>query len=224
MNHQYHELLPLGLNNAAIEDEVDYVIVGDDDVNLLGNEVDDEDIDDDFEWDDASYDHCDLSPSLSCATSVATNVTLKDLNLIGAAAATTATGDSNNDMMTMMVLDDPMDIDEAGNGDCIEWTSTLGRTTGSGTSSAAENFFATTNPKSGRRLSNKKLRKKMKNMKKAAAARALAEQKAAAANAATATSTMAVLVSGMSASSSSESTDECKVQPKKPRAVSIDCT
>lgn len=223
MNHQYHELLPLGLNNAAIEDEVDYVIVGDDDVNLLGNEVDDEDIDDDFEWDDASYDHCDLSPSLSCATSVATNVTLKDLNLIGAAAATTATGDSNDDMMTMMVLDDPMDVDEAGNGDCIEWTSTLGRTTGTGTSSAAENFFAT-NPKSGRRLSNKKLRKKLKNMKKAAAARALAEQKAAAANAATATSTMAVLVSGMSASSSSESTDECKVQPKKPRAVSIDCT
>jgi hypothetical protein len=212
---------------GVIEDEVDYVIVGDDDVDLLVNEVDDDGVDDDFEWDDASYDHCDLSPSLSCDTSVATNVTLKDLNLTGA-AATTATGDSNDVMMTMMVLDDPMDVDEAGNGGCIEWTSTLGRTTTTGTSSAAiaaaENFFATTNPKSGRRLSNKKLRKKMKNMKKAAAARALAEQKAAAENAVTATSTMAVLVSGMSSSSSSESTDESKMQQKKPRAVSIDCT
>ncbi len=219
------QLLPVGLN-VVIEDESDYVFVcGDDDIDIdllvnkeADHDDDDDDVDDDIDWDEGSYDHCDLSPSLSCATSVATNVTLKDLNLDTGAAATTktTTGDANI-MATTMVMDDPMDVDEDVNGDCGNWNSMLGRTSTSASViiAHAQHYFAA-NPKGGRRLSNKKLRKKMKNMKKAAAARALAEQKAAATSA---TTTVAV-VSSMSSSSSSE--DETKM--KKPRAVSIDCT
>lgn len=208
----------MGLN-VVIEDESEYVFVAgvdDDDIDLLdtnNNEAVVEHHDDDIDWDEGSYDNCDLSPSLSCATSVATNVTLKDLNLTLTATATTTEG--SNSMTTMMVLDDPMDVDE----DC-GWNSTLGRTDTSATAIGnAEHFFAV-NHKSGRRLSNKKLRKRMQNMKKAAAARALAEQKAAATNATTAA--IAAVMSNMSSSSSSE--DEIKMQQKKPRAVSIDCS
>lgn len=218
------QLLPVGLN-VVIEDESDYVFVGGDDdidIDVLVNEEvdhDDDDVDDDIDWDERSYDHCDLSPSLSCATSVATNVTLKDLNLdTGAAATTTTTTGDANIMTTTMVMDDPMDVDEDVNGDCGNWNSMLGRTSTSVIIADAEHYFAA-NPKSGRRLSNKKLRMKMKKLKKAAAARALAEQKAAAKSATTAVA----VVSSMSSSSSSE--DETKMmQQKKPRAVSIDCT
>jgi hypothetical protein len=206
-------LLPMLGLNVVIEDESeDYVLVGGDvDVDLT--------LDND-EWDEGSYDHCDLSPSLSCATSVATNVTLKDLNLAAGA------GDSN---VVMMVddhdddLDDPMDVDvlmeTSGNGvsssssassaaafPTSKWNSTLGTGASATVISNAENYYFASNPKSGRRLSNKKLRRKMKMMKKAAAAKALAEQKSAAAAAATAAAAAAATVSGMSSLSSSEAT------------------
>ena len=127
--------------NVVIEDESDYVFVP-------GGEFDGDHLNLD-EWeddDDDDWTNCDLSPSLSCATSVATNVTLRDLNLI-------------EDSLTMA----PMDVDNAMETD------------------ATRNLFSSNlaNPKNGRRLSNKKLRKKMKLMKKAAAARAAAEALAA---------------------------------------------
>eukprot|EP00571_Detonula_confervacea_P000035 CAMPEP_0172323748 /NCGR_PEP_ID=MMETSP1058-20130122/49478_1 /TAXON_ID=83371 /ORGANISM="Detonula confervacea, Strain CCMP 353" /LENGTH=219 /DNA_ID=CAMNT_0013039827 /DNA_START=66 /DNA_END=725 /DNA_ORIENTATION=+ len=137
--------------NVVIEDEGDYVFVAgdfdDDDNGLLD------------EWeDDESYDHCHLSPSLSCATSVATNITLKDLNLI-------------EDSAVMMDIDDdgptPMDTEDA-------------RDEGSSNrmmNGTARNHYPSSmaNPKNGRRISNKKLRKKMKHLKKVAAAKAAAE-------------------------------------------------
>lgn len=124
--------------NVVIEDESEYVFVaGDAEVNL-------------DEWDDDEWTNCDLSPSLSCATSVTSSA----LNLIEDSA--------------MMDVDDDgrtaMETDEA-------------RDDGNQTMSEDANgkVFAMANPKNGRRLSNKKLRKKMKMMKKAAAARAAAE-------------------------------------------------
>ena len=132
--------------NVVIEDESDYVFVPSgefDGEHLNLDEWDDEDDDD--------WTNCDLSPSLSCATSVATNVTLKDLNLI-------------EDSMTMA----PMDVDNAMETDCNDAVTR---------NVFSSNNLA--NPKNGRRLSNKKLRKKMKLMKKAAAARAAAEALAA---------------------------------------------
>jgi hypothetical protein len=161
---------------VVIEEEGDYVFVGGDDVDdiddgrgglgdLLNLDDGEEEYDEDG-WDEVSYDYdrCDLSPSLSCATSVATNVTLRDMNLVveDADVATSTTA--------MMDVDDedddggptPMETEEARY------------------ENDRNNFPATSaNPKNGRRLSNKKLRKKMKMMKKAAAARALAELKAA---------------------------------------------
>jgi hypothetical protein len=98
-------LLPsaYGQNVFFEEEEGDYVIVcddvigdggGGDDSGEVGGSggrfVDILDEDDDDGWDDVSYygdgrdhDACDggtSSPSLSCATSVATNITLRDLN------------------------------------------------------------------------------------------------------------------------------------------------
>lgn len=122
--------------NVVIEEENDYVfVVGD---------LDDCDLD---EWDDESYDHCDLSPTLSCATSVATNITLKDLNLIEDSAM--------------------MDVEET--------TNTEDNFKRMSDDEAREVLPFMANPKNGRRISNKKLRKKIKMMKKTAAAKAAAE-------------------------------------------------
>lgn len=132
--------------NVVIEDESDYVFVaGDllDDDDLANGEWDDE------EW---SYDRCDLSPTLSCATSVATNVTLKDLNLIEEPPA------------MGVVEPGPEARDEQDH-----------RKASIDSFEREVRPFALANPKNGRRLSNKKLRKKVKMMKKAAAAKAAAE-------------------------------------------------
>jgi len=130
----------LGLSglNVVIEDETEYDLIAD--FNL-----------DEWDGDDDDWTNCDMSPSLSCATSVATNVTLKDLNLIEDSA------------MLDLEDDDAMDIDGVVGSKCENGGA------GSGTN------FRIVNPKNGRRLSNKKLRKKLKMMKKAAAARAAAE-------------------------------------------------
>eukprot|EP00956_Cyclotella_meneghiniana_P024763 scaffold50291_cov53-Cyclotella_meneghiniana.AAC.1 len=50
------------------------------------NEIEDEYVfiqEDDMDFDDESYDHCDLSPDLSCAASVCSGVTLNDFKDIG---------------------------------------------------------------------------------------------------------------------------------------------
>lgn len=159
-NNGFESSTSLGLAglNVVIEDENEYVFVpgdfDDDADDLLNNEEWDEDDDDDWT-------NCDLSPSLSCATSVATNVTLKDLNLIEDSA--------------MMDIDE--DANERTDVDAMDTEETR-------ESKLAQLAIRKVNPKNGRRLSNKKLRKKIKMMKKAAAARAAAEalasQKAAA--------------------------------------------
>jgi len=62
----------------VIEDDLDYVLVGNggscenNGGSLLLHLLDD----------DSSWDNCNLSRTLSCATSVATNLTLRDLNLV----------------------------------------------------------------------------------------------------------------------------------------------
>lgn len=50
------------------------------------NEIEDEYVfiqEDDMDFDEESYDHCDLSPDLSCAASVCSGVTLNDFKDIG---------------------------------------------------------------------------------------------------------------------------------------------
>ena len=132
--------------NVVLEDESEYVFVD-------GDVIDGTDIldDDDIEWDDESYDRCDLSPELSCATSVATNITLKDLNLI-------------EDSAGMMDVDD--EVREGGSSKEMSEDDTA---------AVRKVFASAANPKNGRRISNKKLRKKMKMMKKAAAKKAAVE-------------------------------------------------
>ena len=190
---------------VVIEEECDYVFVGGDDVDdiddgrgglgdLLNLDDGEEEYDEDG-WDEVSYDYdrCDLSPSLSCATSVATNVTLRDLNLVveDADVATSTTA------ATTAALMDVDDEDDDGDG---------GPTPMETEDARCENDrnvpASSAKPKNGRRLSNKKLRKKMKMMKKAAAARALAELKAASMSSSGAGSTS----SESTASSSSSST------------------
>ena len=65
--------------------DLDMVIEEDDFVLISGKP--------DEAWDDASYDLCDISSALSCATSVATDLTLRDLNVIEDAPATTTDTD-----------------------------------------------------------------------------------------------------------------------------------
>eukprot|EP00581_Thalassiosira_minuscula_P001624 CAMPEP_0183738822 /NCGR_PEP_ID=MMETSP0737-20130205/55557_1 /TAXON_ID=385413 /ORGANISM="Thalassiosira miniscula, Strain CCMP1093" /LENGTH=228 /DNA_ID=CAMNT_0025973457 /DNA_START=153 /DNA_END=839 /DNA_ORIENTATION=- len=174
--------------NVVIEDESDYVFVAGD--------LDDADLDD---WDDVSYDHCDLSPSLSCATSVATNITLKDLNLI----------------------EDRDDGNEHGNVDHSEEGS-LKRKSDSDYNSEGEtrkSFSFMANPKNGRRISNKKLRKKVKMMKKAAAARAAAEalaaQKASLSSSSSSSDSAETLVAPPPSSSPPRTSSRCKSSPKR---------
>ncbi len=92
--------MAVGPNVILQEEESDYVIVGGnviddgrgagyggrlDDLLIHGDDDDDDDDDDDG-WDEVLYDHDQYggmsSLSQSCTTSVATNVTLKDLNLV----------------------------------------------------------------------------------------------------------------------------------------------
>ena len=191
----------LVLPNIVAEDESDYVFVGGDVIDDIddgrggggggGRGLDDLLVlDGEEEWDEVSYDYdrCDLSPSLSCATSVATNVTLKDMNIVvsgdsGAARSSSSMDVDDDD-------DDEDDDDDTGGPtpmDTEDDDGDDGAKAGATSAHHPRNFPApSANPKNGRRLSNKKLRRKMKMMKKAAAARALAEQKAAIAAAATA--------------------------------------
>lgn len=143
----------------VIEDESEYVFIKEGETN-------------DGLFDDEDYDHCDLSPDLSCATSVATEVTLKDLNLSlideGVESTTVSLGDEERD-------DDNskhhfiMDSMEGGGGGGGDETETEKR--------ARENSFdksmtSSSSSNSKSRISNKKRRKKLKMMKKAAAAAA----------------------------------------------------
>ncbi|KAL7507555.1 hypothetical protein ACHAXN_006872 [Cyclotella atomus] len=90
--------------------------------------------DDDMDFDDESYDHCDLSPDLSCAASVCSGVTLGDFKDVGASMVSL---EDRNDGESKYVKEDvTMDAMNA----------------------------------PGRRLCNKKRRKKLKMLKKAAAA------------------------------------------------------
>jgi hypothetical protein len=59
------EMSVLSNLNVVIEDDSDYVFIQDNDM----------------EFDDESYDHCDLSPDLSCAASVCSGVTLSDFKI-----------------------------------------------------------------------------------------------------------------------------------------------
>jgi len=142
--------------NVVIEDESDYVFVAD--RRTSSNGADDDEMegwDDDEEWDD-----CNVSPSLSCVTSVATDVTLIEDSIMDDA-------DEEEKNTT-----EPMDT-------------TDNKTEKSSGAPSLKNFPTTAslaNPKNGRRLSNKKLKKKMKMLKKIAAAKkAAAEAEAAAA-------------------------------------------
>jgi hypothetical protein len=217
--------------NVVFEEEEceDYVIVGgyviDDGRGGAGGEnrrlvdlLDDDDDEDDDGWDEVSYYDDDRgrdggmsSPSLSCATSVATNVTLKDLHhpvddasgviAAGTDAAASMLSSSTSSTTMMMDVDDddeegmggtiPMitddrDYDDVGNAKVRgkdDSHALLGRgvvvPSKSDKALIAPSSSSSANPKNGRRLSNKKLRMKMKKLRKAAAARALAEQKAA---------------------------------------------
>lgn len=109
-----------GLN--VIEDESEYVFIQDDDM----------------EFDEESYDHCDLSPDLSCAASVCSGVTLNDFKEEGIGSSMVSLEDRNDGETKDGVMKD---------GDVID---------------------AMNAP--GRRLCNKKRRKKLKMLKKAAAA------------------------------------------------------
>lgn len=119
-----------GLN--MIEDESEYVFVEE-------NE--------EMEFDEESYDHCDLSPDLSCAASVASGVTLNDL-IQDVGSSMVSLEDDRNDGESKHV-DSMGDVKNDESGDF------------------AMNAF---NPHNGRRLCNKKRRKKLKMLKKAAAA------------------------------------------------------
>ncbi|EED92585.1 predicted protein [Thalassiosira pseudonana CCMP1335] len=124
-----------GLN--VIEDENEYVFVKDDAM--------------DMEFDDESYDHCDMSPELSCAGddlgSVASDVTLKDLNIESSMVSMEEDRDdgNSNNPSSKGNRNDALNHDSSKEG-------------------------------GGARLSNKKRRKKMKLLKKAAA-QAYAEAK-----------------------------------------------
>ncbi|KAL3793694.1 hypothetical protein HJC23_010266 [Cyclotella cryptica] len=118
-----------GLN--MIEDESEYVFVEE-------NE--------EMDFDVESYDHCDLSPDLSCAASVASGVTLNDL-IQDVGSSMVSLEDDRNDGESKHA--DSMDVQNDESGDF------------------AMNDF---NPHNGRRLCNKKRRKKLKMLKKAAAA------------------------------------------------------
>jgi hypothetical protein len=67
-----------GLN--VIEDESEYVFIQDDDM----------------EFDEESYDHCDLSPDLSCAASVCSGVTLNDFKEEGIGSSMVSLEDRND--------------------------------------------------------------------------------------------------------------------------------
>ncbi|KAL7487821.1 hypothetical protein ACHAW6_013420 [Cyclotella cf. meneghiniana] len=119
-----------GLN--IIEDESEYVFVEE-------NE--------DMQFDEDSYDHCDLSPDLSCAASVASGVTLNDLiQDVGS---------------SMVSLEDDRNDDESKHAD------PMGDAKNDESGDLMMNAF---NLHNGRRLCNKKRRKKIKMLKKAAAA------------------------------------------------------
>mmetsp|Transcript_31427 Transcript_31427/g.59825 ORF Transcript_31427/g.59825 Transcript_31427/m.59825 type:complete len:271 (+) Transcript_31427:504-1316(+) len=154
--------------NVVIEDESEYVFIAEGDLNLdeWNNNDDDE----------SSYDHCDLSTTLSCATSVATNVTLRDLNLIEEEDSNSIVAMDFFDSIEARDDDDddaaPADDDE----DDCDGSLTKRRNDRDVLGVAKVFPFVTmANPKNGRRLSNKKLRKKLKMMKKAAAAKAAFE-------------------------------------------------
>jgi len=148
----------IGLN-VVIEDESDYVFVAD--RRTSSNCADDDEMegwDDDEEWDD-----CNVSPSLSCVTSVATDVTLIEDSIM-----------------------DDADEEEEKTAEPMDTTTDDKTEKSSGAPSLKKNFPTTTttslaNPKNGRRLSNKKLKKKMKMLKKIAAAKAAAAEAEAAA-------------------------------------------
>jgi len=209
----------LVLPNIVTEEESDYVFVGDDVIDDIddgrggGGLCDLLVLDGEEEWDEVSYDYdrCDLSPSLSCATSVATNVTLKDMNIVVSGDSGVATSSSSSSSSMDVDDDDDDDGDDTGGQtpmDTEDDDDDDGAKAGA-TAAHPHNFPApSANPKNGRRLSNKKLRRKMKMMKKAAAARALAEQKAAiaAAAAAAAASSGSSLLSSSGATTSSGGT------------------
>mmetsp|Transcript_21891 Transcript_21891/g.46022 ORF Transcript_21891/g.46022 Transcript_21891/m.46022 type:complete len:222 (+) Transcript_21891:208-873(+) len=140
----------------VIEDESEYVFVK-------------EDLDHGELFDDESYDHCDLSPDLSCATSVATEVTLKDLNLSlvdETAEFTTVPPDEERDEddSKKVVLDSS---NEGGVCDTENEKRVRENSFDKSVSSSASCSKST-----GSRLSNKKRRKKLKMMKKQQAAAA----------------------------------------------------
>ena len=110
----------------VIEDENEYVFVRDDEMD----------------FDDESYDHCDLSPDLSCAASVCSGVTLNDLiQENGIESSMVSVEEDRNDGESK---------EEGGKPDDGECT-------------------LNANLQNGRRVCNKKRRKKLKMMKKAAA-------------------------------------------------------
>ena len=139
----------------VIEDDREYVFVNEDEA----------------EFDDDSYDHCDLSPNLSCATSVATEFTLKDLNLSlideGVESSMVSLEEGRDDSNSNNVM---LDLHTGE----IEQRTNDPEVYGEDLTPMVECCVLSTKKTS--RLSNKKRRKKLKMMKKAAAtAAALAE-------------------------------------------------
>ena len=141
---------PIALTGLhVIEDESEYVFVKGDEAVL----------------DDESYDHCDLSPSLSCATdlSCVTEVTLKDFTM--------SMIDEGVAESSMVSLDGfPHLVESKQAGKCAKEQELI-PTAGCWTlNSSNENSNVC-------RLSNKKRRKKVKMMKNAAAPAALSRKR-----------------------------------------------
>lgn len=128
----------IALAGSRVESEQEYVFVKDDD----------------FEFDDDSYDHCDVSTDLSCATSVASEVTLKDFSMSQIQEGIESSVVSLDEAGAVKVPGDPAEIktEKRQMPDMSDLSTT----------------------KETCRLSNKKRRKQIKTMKKAAAAAAAA--------------------------------------------------